>query len=67
MRDTVASQLVRHYIPRFSTMCPQESLEKLLGGFAVTSPLQKHINNFSILIDSRRGNWGRTVITFFMV
>ncbi len=52
MRDTVASQLVRHYLPRFHSMCFQKSFEETLSGFTVTSTLQQDVDNLSILVDS---------------
>ena len=52
MHHVVASQLVRHYLPGFITMCLQQSFEKALSGFAVASTLQKDIDDFSVLIAS---------------
>ena len=51
VRDTVASQFIRHDLPRFITMRIQQSFEKTFGGLAVASPLQEDVDDFSVLID----------------
>ncbi len=52
MCDPIASQLVRHYLSGFHAMHLQKSFEEALSGLAVTSSLQKHIDDFPVLIDS---------------
>ncbi len=52
MRDAIASQLVRHYLPRFTTVIFERPLEKALSSRAVPSGLQKHIDHVSVLINS---------------
>ncbi len=52
MCDPIASQLVRHYLSGFHSMCLQQPFEEALSGLAVASTLQKNIDDFAILIDS---------------
>jgi hypothetical protein len=52
MRDTIASQLVRHYLPRFAMVILKQPLEKSLSSCAIPSGLQKHIDHLSVLINS---------------
>lgn len=52
MCDAIASQLIGHYFPGFIMMILQQAFEKALGGLAVASCLQKHINHLSVLINS---------------
>ncbi len=52
MCDPIASQLVRHYLSGFHAMYLQESFEEALSGLAVALTLEKHIDDFAILIDS---------------
>jgi hypothetical protein len=51
MRDAVTSQLVRHYLSRFTTAIPEQPLEKPPSSCAVASGLQKYIHHFTILIN----------------
>ena len=51
MSDTVASQFVRDDLPGFTAVTLEQTLEKALGRFSVPARLEKHVNNFTILID----------------
>jgi len=50
MCNTVASQLVRDNLPRFTMVIFKQSFEKVNGGRAVPSGLQKYINNFTVQV-----------------
>ncbi len=52
MCHAIASQLVRHNLPRFTAVIYKQPFKKALSGLAVASTLQKNIDNFSVLIDS---------------
>jgi hypothetical protein len=52
MRHTIASQFIRHDLPGLSTMTAQQPFEEAFSRCAVTSCLQIHINNFTVLIHS---------------
>ena len=52
MGNTIAFQLVRNDLSRRLTMRAQQSFEEFLGCCPVTSALQKHIDGFSVLVDS---------------
>ena len=51
MSYAVAFQLVGHDLSWLLAMCLQQPLEEFLGCFAVASTLEKHIDDFSVLID----------------
>jgi hypothetical protein len=51
MRNAVTSQLVRHYLPRLTTVSFKQPLEKPLRSSTVPSCLQKHIDHLFALID----------------
>ena len=51
MRDVVASQLIRDNLPGFTTIISSQPFEKPPSSCAVSTCLQKHINDFTILID----------------
>jgi hypothetical protein len=51
MRDAVTSQLVRHYLSRFTAIISKQPFEKPLSSCAVASCLQKHIDYLSVLIN----------------
>ncbi len=50
MRDAIASQLVRHDLPRLTLTPIEQALEKALYNLAVTPVLEKHIDHFTILV-----------------
>jgi hypothetical protein len=50
MRNAVASQLIRHYLSRFTTMSSYEPLEETLSRRAVPAWLQKYVDHLAILI-----------------
>ena len=50
MGNAVTSQLVRHYLSRFTTAIPEQPLEKPPSSCAVASGLQKYIHHFTILV-----------------
>jgi hypothetical protein len=52
MRNTIASQLVRHNLSRFTMVIFQQLLEEMLSSCAVTTGLEKHINHLPILVNS---------------
>ncbi len=52
MCNAIASQLVRHNLPRLTLMPIEQALEKAFCGLAITPILEKHINHFTILINS---------------
>ncbi len=52
MGHTVASQFVSHDVPGLATTTPHKPLEEALCCLAVASTLQKHVDDFAILIDS---------------
>jgi len=52
MRNVIASQLVRHNLSRFTLVIFQQPLEETLSSRAVTTHLEKHIDNLAILINS---------------
>jgi hypothetical protein len=52
MRNTIASQLVRHNLSRFSLVIFQQPLEETLCSCTVTTSLEKHINYLAILVNS---------------
>ena len=51
MGNTVASQLIRHDLPRPTLMALDQAPEEALGGLAISARLQKHINDFAIGVD----------------
>ena len=51
MRNAVTSQLVRHYLPRFTTVVSKQSFEKALSSRAISFGLQKYIHHLAILIN----------------
>jgi hypothetical protein len=51
MCDTIAPQFIRHYLPGFVLMYLQEPFKESLCGRTISSFLEKHINNFTILIN----------------
>ena len=51
VRDTVASQIVRHYFSGFITMRIQQSFEEAFCNLTIAPTLQKNVNNFPVLID----------------
>ena len=53
--NTIAPQLIRHYLPGLTMMCLQQTLEEPLARRTVTSHLHEHINNLAILIDCPPG------------
>ena len=44
MCDTIASQLVRHYLPRLTMTILEQTFEKALGRLAIESSLKKYID-----------------------
>ena len=52
MRNAIASQLVGHNLSRFSLVISQQPLEETLCSRAITTGLEKHINYFTILVNS---------------
>ncbi len=52
MRYTIASQLVGHDFSWFTTMTLHKTLEEALSRCTIPPYLQKHIDHFTILIDS---------------
>jgi len=52
VRNTIASQLIRYYLSRFSLVIFQQPPEETLGSRAITTGLKKYINNLTILINS---------------
>jgi hypothetical protein len=52
MRNVIASQLVRHNLSRFTLMIFQQPFEETLSSRAVTTCLEKHIDNLAILVNS---------------
>jgi len=51
MCDTIAPQFIRYYLPGFVLMYLQEPFKESLCGRTISSFLEKHINNFTILIN----------------
>jgi hypothetical protein len=51
MRNTIAFQLVRHNLSRFSLVILQQPLEETLCSCAVTTGLEKYINYLAILVN----------------
>jgi hypothetical protein len=51
MCDTITTQFVRHDLPVLTTMTSQQPLEEAFCCDSISSCLQKHINNLTILID----------------
>jgi len=51
MRNTIAPQFIRYYLPGFVLMYLQEPFEESLCVRTISSLLEKHINNFTILIN----------------
>lgn len=51
MYNAVASQLVRRYLPRFTTVISKQQLEKALCSRAVPLGLQTRIDHFTILVN----------------
>ena len=51
MRDIVAPQFIRYDLPWLSTMATQQAPEKTLRRPAVSTRLQKYIDNFAVLVD----------------
>jgi hypothetical protein len=52
VRNSIASQLVRHNLSRFSLVIFQQSLEEPFSSRAITTGLKKHINYLAILVNS---------------
>jgi hypothetical protein len=52
MSDTIASQFVGHDFSGFIAMTSQQTLEESFRCSTISASLNKHINNFAILIDS---------------
>jgi len=52
MGNTIAFQLVRNDLSRRLMMRLQQLLEEFFSQCPVTSALQKHIDDFSVLLDS---------------
>jgi hypothetical protein len=52
MRNTIASQFVRHNLSRFAIVVFQQSLEEPLSSRSVTACLEKHIDHLAILVNS---------------
>ncbi len=50
MRDAMASQVVRHNLPRLILMPIEQTLEKALCSLYITPLLEKHIDHFTILV-----------------
>jgi hypothetical protein len=50
-RDRVAPQLVRHDRPGLSPMAGKQASEESLGGLRISSLLEQHINDLTILVD----------------
>jgi len=52
MRNSLASQLVRHNPSRFTMLLFQQSLEEARSSHAVTTCLEKHVDHLAILVNS---------------
>ena len=50
MYNAVASQLVRHNLPRLALMPIEQMSKKALCSLAITPVLEKHIDHFTILV-----------------
>jgi hypothetical protein len=53
-RDTVAFQFVGHTHTRHVLQALQQSLEKSVGGFAITPPLNQNVEDDAMLVDRPR-------------
>lgn len=51
MCDAKVSQFIGHYFPGSIMMMLQQTFKKALGGLAVASRLQKHIDHLAVLIN----------------
>jgi hypothetical protein len=51
MCDTIAPQFIRYYLPGFVLMYLQEPFKESLCGRTISSFLEIHINNFTILVN----------------
>ena len=51
MRDPITPQLVRHALPGLITVCFQQAFEEAFGSSSLPPNLQKHTNNFTILVN----------------
>jgi len=51
MCNTIAPQFISYYFPGFVSMYFQEPFKESLCGRTISSFLEKHINNFTILIN----------------
>jgi hypothetical protein len=51
VRDPVTPQFVRHDLPGLTTVCFQQAFEEALGSSSIPPNLQKHINNFTVLVN----------------
>jgi hypothetical protein len=49
--NAIAAQFICHNLSRLIAMTAQQPLEEALRGCAVPTSLEKHINDFTILID----------------
>ena len=52
MRNTIASQLVRHNLSRLTMVIFQQSPEETLSSRSVATRLEKHIDHLAILVNS---------------
>ena len=51
MRNTIAFQLVRYNLSRFSLVIFQQPLKETLCSRTITTGLEKHINHFAVLVN----------------
>ncbi len=51
MRDTIASQFIRYYLPGFVLMFLQQSFKESFSCRTIPTFLEIHINNFTILVN----------------
>ncbi len=50
MGDAIASQFVRHYFPRLTSIILDKALEKALCRLSIPAYLQKTINDITVLV-----------------
>ena len=50
MGDAIASQFIRHYLPRLTSIALDQAFEKALCRLNISAYLQKNINNITVLV-----------------
>jgi hypothetical protein len=50
--NTIATQLIRHDLPGFTTMTAQQPFEEALSSSPIPFDLKKYINHFAVLVHS---------------